>query len=602
MTFLYAQAIASVALLALAAAGSGRWIALLERRDACDLERAALGLAGGLGVLGTLLFVLGQMAFSRWPIAAVLIAAGLLGITPLKAFLSSGYEFSQRFRVPQLAAATIVFVLLVTAVAGLAEITGGWENDAVAYHLLGPTVWLRDGVIRPVPDNCLTAFPQTAEVLFAAVMAVGGNRAPGFSAAFTLGLLLLSVALLARRAGLGRDGAWWSMALVASMPAVYSGAHSGFIDAVYASFVLAAAAIVLEARAPADFAALGLFCGLAMGTKYTGILAIPALFIVSAFLWIKFVKGSALLFLRNWSIAGSTAALVASPFYLRNWIVLGSPIYPPPVALLRFFHPKYLPAAMLQQMQETLWLRGEGLGRGLLAYLALPYNLTYHTSRFHGAGGIGLAPLAFCPLALLLGARQKFAQAVALLAWIMLTTWFLQQESRYLIPVYAMLAVLAVLGWRGLLATTDKAASAAAVVMLVSLAYGCLMIASASAEDLHSAVSPAYAQKLRTERITFLTSFDYLNSTSTAHKVLILDRSVQPYYLERSYLKPIGQWGEQVLPGVTRAVEVLPRAKELGITHVLDVSTAIAPFQVPRNFPGLMLVLDLPDQRVYQVL
>jgi hypothetical protein len=127
------------------------------------------------------------------------------------------------------------------------------------------------------------------------------------------------------------------------------------------------------------------------------------------------------------------------------------------------------------------------------------------------------------------------------------------------------------------------------------------MIVSGRREDLHAAVSPSYAKELRAEEVPFLTSFTYLNSTASVHKVLILDRSVPPYYLERDYLKPIGQWGEQVLPGVGRAADALPRAKELGITHVLDVSSSIAPFQVPQNSPGLVRVLDLPDQRVYQV-
>ncbi len=567
------------------------------------MESATLGLLGGLGILGTLLFVVGQWAFSRWIIAAILIVAALLGIAPIYKLLTGGQRLCRRYPVPKVAAAVILFVLIVTAIAGLAETTGGWDNDAVAYHLLGPKVWLRDGVVRPVPDNCHTAFPQTVEVLFGELLSLGGSRAPGFSAVLTFSVFLMIVGLLARRVGLGRRGAWWTIAIVTSMPAVYAGAHSGFIDAVYASLVLAAVIIVLDAREAADFAVLGLFCGLAMGTKYTGMLAFPAILLVSVYLWRNAGNQSGRAFLRNCCIAIGVACLVASPFYIRNWVLLGSPLYPTPVFLLGIFHPKYLSSNMLYQLQGYLWLRGSGLGRGPLAYLALPFNLTYHTSRFHGAGGIGLAPLAFCPLALLLGWRNRIVKAVALLVWIMATAWFLQQESRFLIPVYAMAAVLAVLGWRGLLASTGKAASClATAVMADSLAYGCFMIGAAREQDLHSVVSPSYAQKVRNEQIPFVASVEYLNSTASVRKVLILDRSVPPYYLDRDYLKPIGQWGEQVFPGVDRAADVLPRAKEQGVTHILDVHSAIAPFQVPQNSPGLALVLDLPDQRVYRVM
>jgi hypothetical protein len=116
----------------------------------------------------------------------------------------------------------VLLVLVLTAVAGTAEITGDWNVDAVAYHLLGPTVWLREGVIRPVLDNSTTAFPQIPETLFAVLLAVGGSRAPDFSSWLTLGLLLLISAGLAMRMGLSATQAWWVAAIVATMPAVYA--------------------------------------------------------------------------------------------------------------------------------------------------------------------------------------------------------------------------------------------------------------------------------------------------------------------------------------------------------------------------------------------
>ena len=603
MTFLYARAIAAVAVVALAGAGAGRCLAPVWGRERSGLEQVVFTMLGGLGVLGTLLFVVGQFYFTRGLLAAVLVPAAALGIAPAKEFVARGWHFCREHAGAKGAAGVIALVLLITAVAGLAEVRGDWENDAVAYHLLGPRVWLRDAVIRPVPDNCHTAFPQTAEVLFAALLSIGGDRAPGVFAVLPLGLFLLAVAALARRAGLGGYGAWWCMALVVSMPAVYAGARTGFIDVWYASLVMAAVILLLDLRWPADFAALGLFCGLAMGTKYTGLLVAPALALTSAYLWKKSGHRNGREFLAHWMLAGGVACLVASPFYLRNWILLGSPIYPTPEALLRFFHPKYLPVAAIREFQEYMWHRGAGLGRGPLAYLALPFHLTYQTSRFHGAGGIGLAPLAFAPMLLLFGAREKSTKALALLAWVMTSLWFLQQESRFLIPVYGIAAVLAVLGWRAMLARTGRMAAAMALaVVAISLSYGCFMIASARSEELHRVVSPSYAERVRAQQIPYLASFQYLNETAAVRKVLILDRSVPPYYLERDYLKPIGQWDEQVLPGVTRAVDALPRAQELGVTHVLDVQSTIAPFQVPPNFPGLELVVDLPEQRVYRVL
>jgi hypothetical protein len=116
--------------------------------------------------------------------------------------------------VPKLPGLIIAFILLFTAISGLAEVTGDWGNDAVAYHLLGPKVWLRNGIIRPVPDNCHTAFPQIPETLFATLWSIGGSRAPEFSSFLTFGLLLAIAGSLAIRCGTNDTGAWWVAVLV----------------------------------------------------------------------------------------------------------------------------------------------------------------------------------------------------------------------------------------------------------------------------------------------------------------------------------------------------------------------------------------------------
>lgn len=604
MILAYMEAVVAVAFLGLASVGAGRWIAALLPESATVLDWAALLPLGGLGALGTLLFVVGQFAFSRAVIVGVLLIAAVFGIAPVAAALRAVPSLRSRDFAPRIAVALIVLVLLVTAIAGFAPITGGWENDAVAYHLLGPKVWLRDGVIRPVADNCHTAFPQILEVLFAALLAIGGERAPGLSAVLTLALLLLAAAAIARRAGLGARGGWWTAALCATMPAVYAGSHSTFVDVFYASLVLAAARIGLEAERRAAFAACGLFCGLAIGTKYTGILASAALLAVMLVLAVRGrARETAVASAEKLGIAAGVACVIGAAAYLRNWILLGSPVYPPPEFLLGAFHPKYLSAQAIHEFQAYILQRGAGLGRGPGALLRLPFQLTLHTSNFHGAGGIGLTPLALAPLGLLAARRNRFAKPLALLALLLTLEWFAtQQESRFLIHVYAISAIFAVIGWRAVLAGRNRwSARLAAAVLALSVSYGCFMIVSGRQEDLHGAVSARYATKRQEQDIPFYASWAFLNRDGTVRKVLILDPSVPPYYLDKSYVKPFGQWGERTLPFATNSAEVLEHVHELGDTHVLDVNSSVQPFQVPQDFRGLTMVLDLGNQRVYRV-
>src|SRR5258707_948486 len=272
-----ARLIFATSVVALAALGAGSWLQKLLPADFSRLERLACCWLGGFGLLGAALFLVGQIAFTPLTISLVLALGVLASIGPLMRALKVAAGLRQSIQVRLIPAGVVALVLLLTAVAGLADITGDWGNDGVAYHLLGPKVWLRDGVIRPVLDNSHTAFPATAEVMYAAFLVLGGPHGPGFSAVLTLSMFLFAVAALSVRAGLDAGDAWWAAAFVAAMPAIYAGAHSGFVDVLYASFVLAAARIGLDAVRPKHFLAFGLFCGFAIATKYTGLLALPAL-------------------------------------------------------------------------------------------------------------------------------------------------------------------------------------------------------------------------------------------------------------------------------------------------------------------------------------
>ena len=174
MLRLYLGAVASLSFLSIAAVGAGAWIFSVLPETFRRFERAAFALLGGLGLLSTALFLVGQFSFTRVSIQLVLAIPFLWGLRALV------QVFPLRFpAVPRLSLipmALVVVILFSTALCGLAEISGDWGADAVSYHLLGPKVWLRTGVIRPILDNSTTAFPQIPETLFATLWSL---RRPG---------------------------------------------------------------------------------------------------------------------------------------------------------------------------------------------------------------------------------------------------------------------------------------------------------------------------------------------------------------------------------------------------------------------------------------
>lgn len=567
------------------------------------LDRVVVTLLGGLGLLGTILFCIGQVWFSGLAIVSVLITGILIGVASIARGGKPIWSLFGSFRMPFLPAAIVVVVLLITAVGGVIRPYGDTNNDSIAYHYLGPKVWLREAVIRPVPDEVPTYFPVVVETQYAALMFLGGERAPGIFAVVSLAVILLSAASLAMLLGLNSSEAWWVAALIAAMPAVYEGVYGGFLDAIFASFILVAARIAFEAEQLGEYAVFGIFCGFAMGTKYSGIVAWPPLIIGSLLVSVWAHHRSLAGTLKYLAAPCATAIAIASPFYLRNWILYGCPILPPPPVLLHFFSPPNPMSSEIHALANGFQVMDSGMGRGFAAFLLLPFNITFHTASFRGAGGIGLVPLALGPLGAIGRRRDGVAMGLLLFAVLETLAWFVTaQESRYAINLYAIAAIFGFLGWQYVVRLGSRTARALAVVLVaVSILYGMSIIISTRADDVHAALSSSFAAKRRLAKTLGTEAFDYINGEPSVKRVLILNSVVAPFFIDKPYVKPFGVWGERPVPGVADVQDVMAKLSSLHVTHIFDYKLDNGSFSLPEHPPSLTLVFERPDQRIYRV-
>jgi Dolichyl-phosphate-mannose-protein mannosyltransferase len=599
-------AIANLILL-LGAFGIGGLVRPLIPQNFSKIDRLAVIPLAGFGLQGLFLFLVGIVRFSLPVVLLILLPATALGVRCLLQEVR-GTAFSSRLSgAPIIPASVIAFVLLVTILGGFAEPVGDiTENrsDAVAYHYLGPKVWLREGVIRPVLDECLTSFPATVEVQFAALIMIGGQSAPELFAVIPLVLILLLAVATARRLGLDPASAWWAAAFISAMPAAYRGLYGGMIDVVYAAFVILAARIALDSELPRHYVLVGLFCGFAMGTKYTGLIAVALL---AACLFLFASNSSGRFSWRNGkhlAIVCVVAAIVSSPWYIRNWLVLGSPIYPPTPLLAGIFHVNYFPPEAVQKIKKAVLKEGFGMGKDPLSLLLLPFHITFHSANFeNGAGGIGLVPLAFIPFCFPALRWDRFSKVLGLFAILTTLAWFYtEQESRFLIHVYVLAAIFGVAGWGYVVRETPRLGRLLGVLTVaISISYGLFMIVSARRDDIHAVISKSYAETRRHSNIPFLKSFEYLNNEPSVRKVLVLDPSVPTYYLAKEYLKPVGRWGEHLFPGIEDPLQALSLPSQRDITHVLDVRFKDGGFQLQDHPEGLALIFEANDQRIYRV-
>jgi hypothetical protein len=307
---------------------------------------------------------------------------------------------------------------------------------------------------------------------------------------------------------------------------------------------------------------------------------------------------------KNLGIASAVAIVIACPVYLRNWMLLGCPIYPPPPALVRFFHVNYMTPEAIQNVYNNVMGNGRGMGHEFWSFLKLPFNLTYHTANFRGAGGIGLVPLALGPLGIIASRRDAFAKGLALFAALQMIAWFVTiQEARYAIHIYAIAVIFGVVGWEYVARLGTRYGRAlSGLVVACSILYGLVMIVSGSRDDMHAAISESFEAKRKVAEIPFLESFEYLNGEPSVSKVLILDPVTPGYYCNKAYVKPVGRWGEETLSGAANLEIVLSELPALRVSHVLDVRWSDGNFRLPEDRPGLRLVFHRTDQRIYAVI
>lgn len=340
----------ALALLALAAIGAGwplvRLLPVAGRREA-----VAVAAAAGLGVLGSVLFLLGLAGgLWRWVVLALAAVAAGAGAAALRAIRRSADggvgplaiepalppagataagaaapAFDPR---PRAAAAALAVALVPAFVWGLFPPTG---FDATTYHLPFARAFVEAHRLVVVPELVFPVFPQLAEVLFAGMMLA--TRAD--VAAHVVQLLALAAgALLLDAAGrrfFSPAAGLWAAALWLAHPLAHYQAASAYVDLVLALFGLLAV-VAWEAwregraagaeRSGGWLVLAGAAGGFAAATKYLGLLWLGALGLVglAGRPWRRRLAAAA--------VVGLVALAVGGPWYLRIHHHTGNPVHP----------------------------------------------------------------------------------------------------------------------------------------------------------------------------------------------------------------------------------------------------------------------------------
>jgi hypothetical protein len=220
-------------------------------------------------------------------------------------------------RDPAILALGTAVVLAIVYMGALAFLTP--PNDLDVYHLARASLWRQQhglGHIADVGDARINLFPPNAEIgQLATMLLSGSDRYVAIPQLAAYAALLLTVAGLARGIGLTDREAVFGALAFATLPLVAIEAPTAMNDLVVASF-LASGAYFALGQDRANLPLLGLATALALGTKFTSIVALPLLALVAAVAQPR----------RRWPAAlaaGVAGCVGGSVWYVVNFVETG---------------------------------------------------------------------------------------------------------------------------------------------------------------------------------------------------------------------------------------------------------------------------------------
>ncbi|MFH1903925.1 MAG: phospholipid carrier-dependent glycosyltransferase [bacterium] len=301
----------------------------------------------GLGVLSILVLLIGfAKGLNRFCLYSVLLMLCIISIREIKYFFSRlKSSFSERFskeiisQLPYISAFS-KFLIISIGVTMFLAFTGALapplNYDTLSYHLAFPKLYVRAGKIFFIPHNMYSNLPFGVEMLYTLALVIKDGILAKLIH-FSIGILCaLTIFVLGRKYFDGNVGLL-AAAIFYNMPAVCLSSTYAFNDLGLVFYGLLMLFCILNwsngfATPKNEIVWLilaGIFCGFAIGTKYTGALYfIPtALIFIVAFIVLKKEKvfkntcRSVLLFI-------FFASLTFSPWLIKNLIYTHNPVYP----------------------------------------------------------------------------------------------------------------------------------------------------------------------------------------------------------------------------------------------------------------------------------
>lgn len=406
----------------------------LTRRVSYDsfLEEASICTGLGLGAIAFLIFLIGLLGGLYRSVILLVMAVCVVASYP--AFI----HLIKRLR------ATISLIGAKEMILGAAVFL--WSVplmimplypptafDSTMYFLASAKIYVQQHQVIATPYLRLPVLTQLNEMLFVLALLFYDDIAAQLIQLLMLVTVVAAVAAFARRY-FSRETSWWSTGLMLASPMVLFAGAVAYVDIAMLLFGTLAAYTFwnwFHFRQQHWLLMSGVFCGFTAGTKYPG-LFFPLVFgLIAFYLAIRERKYASLFQL------AVVVTVIAGPWYLHNYLATGNPVFP--------FFPQLFGYSSWSPEDVRHFLsvmKGIGFGRGLRAWLLLPWHLAFRQDVFYGAMPVTTLYFFALPLLAVFAVKDARIRKLVGFAFAFTVFWFYsQQELRYLLPALPMMSV-----------------------------------------------------------------------------------------------------------------------------------------------------------------
>jgi hypothetical protein len=381
-------------------------------------------------------------------------ALAVLGLHLLLQGICVCWATAAIFRAIRRTPASSLWLLPLVPVVGVLVLTAllpPTAADALIQHLAVPRWWMEADALIEIPWHEWSYYPMVLNLPFIAFLKGGLEPlAPLYHGSY----LVAAAGVLGVTPGpeLGADeepAPYLAPLLLLLFPVCLKLAGSPLVDLGLSLFCLLGLHYLIDpARDRCAPIRAGIALGLALSTKYNGLLAVPFVLAAGLVGGRSSERGFTALVREN-LIAAVTALIVFSPWLARNVSLTGNPVFP----LYKSVFGPATPGAPSVRAPGPLMHRVLVYGESLPELLLLPIRvLTSGEDNVPRAFDGRLSPLVvFAIGALLLAAHRVVrAHAIFVLAYLPLALLYSIARVRYLAPIYPSLALLTSLGARAI--------------------------------------------------------------------------------------------------------------------------------------------------------